>query len=239
MSLYMDKLELTLHHQIHLQFLMYFLTRKVYCYLKPQLTNVQRDAIVSPANGLLIYNTDSNEFEYNIGTTTIPVWQRVTNTSAGTNIGDSIKYSNTDIATNINADPAINAPLLGTLNRNDDLTLYSVSTTTNQITVNQAGRYRVIVNIPLSTAGTRARLAPEMRITVNGTGAGTYSSTGYIRANNGHQDASLHITEILELTAGQIIAVTVSRSANDSNVAANNVTIRAAGAANIYIEKIR
>ncbi len=207
--------------------------------LLPQLTTVQRDAIVSPANGLLIYNTDGNEFEYNFGSPTAPVWQVIANTGASGNIGDSVKYSNTDVTTNINADPAINAPLLGTLNWNDDLTLYSANTTTNQITVNQAGRYRVIVNIPVNTAGTRDRMAPEMRITVNGTATGTYSSTGYIRTNNGHQDASLHITETLELTAGQNIGVTISEAANDSNNAANNVTMRAAGAANIYIEKIR
>jgi len=38
---------------------------------------------------------------------------------------------------------------------------------TNEITVNETGRYRVIVNIALTTA--RDRMLPEMRITVNGT----------------------------------------------------------------------
>jgi len=207
--------------------------------LLPQLTTAQRDIIATPANGLLIYNTDSDEFQYNTGTTALPIWQKLENTSTSSNIGASVKYSNADITTNMNADPAINAPLLGTLDWNDDLTIYSANTTTNEITVNETGRYRIVVNVSLTTASGRDRMAPEMRIAVSGAGVGTYSSTGYIRTNNGHQESSLHITEVLELTAGQRIAVSIAEAANNTNNAANDaVTIRAAGAANIYIEKL-
>lgn len=207
--------------------------------LLPQLTTVERDGITDPANGLLIYNTDSDEFQYNTGTTTVPIWQRLENTSSSASIGASVKYSNTDETTNMNADPAINAPLLGTLEWNDNTTLYTANTATNGITVNEAGRYRIVVNISLNNPSARDRMAPEMRIAVNGLATGTYSSTGYIRSNQGHQDSSLHITEVLELTAGQIITVSIVESARNSDNATNIVTMRAAGAANIYIEKLQ
>ena len=46
--------------------------------LIPRMTQVQRDAISSPANGLMIYQTDITPgFYYNAGTSNNPVWQLV------------------------------------------------------------------------------------------------------------------------------------------------------------------
>lgn len=42
--------------------------------LLPRLTTVQRDAITSPATGLMIYNTTVNEVQTNTGTPASPVW---------------------------------------------------------------------------------------------------------------------------------------------------------------------
>ena len=42
--------------------------------LFPRLTTVQRNAISSPATGLLIYNSSNNSFQYNFGTPAIPNW---------------------------------------------------------------------------------------------------------------------------------------------------------------------
>ncbi|MDT0556106.1 hypothetical protein [Patiriisocius hiemis] len=206
--------------------------------LIPRMTSAQRDAISNPANGLLIYNTDSDEFQFNSNNTSTPIWEAFDVAPVNSsNIGQSIKYSNLDITTNVNASPAINAPLLGTQEWNDNTTLYVPNFLTNEITISETGRYRIVVNIPLITADVRDRMAPEMRITVNGTPVASYSSTGYIRTNNGHQSSSLHLTEVLEVTNGDAIAVIVQQAGNASN-ATNTVEIREVGAANIYIEKI-
>ncbi len=45
--------------------------------LMPRLTSLERNAIVSPANGLIIYNTDNTQLELNKGTTISPVWVSV------------------------------------------------------------------------------------------------------------------------------------------------------------------
>ena len=43
-------------------------------FLMPRLTTVERDLILLPANGLMIYNTTSNDGQLNIGTAEIPIW---------------------------------------------------------------------------------------------------------------------------------------------------------------------
>ena len=47
--------------------------------LMPRLTTTQRDGIVSPAEGLIIYNTTSNDGELNIGTPLVPNWIGIKN----------------------------------------------------------------------------------------------------------------------------------------------------------------
>ncbi|AJR03672.1 hypothetical protein [Siansivirga zeaxanthinifaciens] len=196
--------------------------------LLPRLTNSQESAIVSPETGLVIFNTDRKEFRFNYGTAAIPNW-----ISTSRNI--SVKYSNNaaDTSVNVNANTAINAPIISTLEWNDDTTLYSVNTATNTITVNQTGRYRISVNVSLSTAINTDRLAPEMWIEVNGTQRGTFASTGYIRTNNAHDESSLHITEVLQLNANDVVSLAIVRTGN-----AGVVNLRTAGSSNIYIEKI-
>ena len=43
-------------------------------FLPPRMTEVQRDAIVLPAKGLVIYNTDTDQWEGNSGTAGTPSW---------------------------------------------------------------------------------------------------------------------------------------------------------------------
>jgi len=43
-------------------------------FLPPRLSTEQRDAIVLPAKGLIIFNTDINCLQYNKGTDTVPNW---------------------------------------------------------------------------------------------------------------------------------------------------------------------
>jgi hypothetical protein len=51
--------------------------------LTPRMTTTQQNAIVSPANGLLIYNTTANAFMVNAGTAAAPNWVLVGNAVTG------------------------------------------------------------------------------------------------------------------------------------------------------------
>jgi len=46
--------------------------------LIPRLTDIQKNGITNPANGLLIFNIDNNQLEYNKGTSGSPIWSSLT-----------------------------------------------------------------------------------------------------------------------------------------------------------------
>jgi len=196
--------------------------------LVPRLTTLQENAIVNPATGLLIYNTECKEFRFNRGTTASPDWMKTSRNA-------SVKYSNntSDTSVNVNSNSTINAPIISTIEWNDDTTLYTVNAATNTITVAETARYRISINVSLSTSSGTDRLTPEMWISVGGVQRGTFASTGYIRTNNNHQESSLHITEVFELSVNDVISVSIRRTANSGTV-----NLRSAGSSNIYVEKI-
>jgi microcystin-dependent protein len=39
-----------------------------------QVTTAQRNSLASPANGLIIFNTDTNRYEFNSGSPSVPIW---------------------------------------------------------------------------------------------------------------------------------------------------------------------
>ncbi|WP_118975321.1 tail fiber domain-containing protein [Taibaiella koreensis] len=51
--------------------------------LLPRMTTTQRNAITSPATGLMIYNTTTNQVQVNTGTPAAPVWVVATATNSG------------------------------------------------------------------------------------------------------------------------------------------------------------
>ncbi len=51
--------------------------------LLPKMTTTQRNGITSPATGLMIYNTTTNETQVNTGTPAAPVWTVATATATG------------------------------------------------------------------------------------------------------------------------------------------------------------
>lgn len=54
--------------------------------LIPRMTTIQRDAIATPANGLLVFDTDRKSFWFYNGTATIPEWKELT---SGTSLIDA------------------------------------------------------------------------------------------------------------------------------------------------------
>lgn len=201
-------------------------------FLLPRLTTTERNAMVNPANGSLIYNSTTNSLNINTGTPGSPVWE-ATNTEATktARTGQSAKYSNSDTSTNLNSDTAIELPVYGQEEWNDNTSLFSISGNTMQI--GESGRFKLNINVSLQSNSSSARKSPEIFILVNGTVVGSIASTGYMRRNNGHEESSLHLNEILELNSGDLVTVEIRRIANSGNT-----ILRSAGSSNFYIEKI-
>jgi hypothetical protein len=68
--------------------------------LFPRMTAAQRDAIVSPAKGLLIYCTDNNLFYSNQGTAAVPSWMMVNSHWLSASTGIYFNGGNVGIGTN-------------------------------------------------------------------------------------------------------------------------------------------
>ena len=67
--------------------------------LIPRMTLVQRNALVNPANSLLIYQTDNTPgYYFNSGSATIPVWDQLI--TSGDNLGNHIATSNIQLSGN-------------------------------------------------------------------------------------------------------------------------------------------
>ncbi|MFD1614772.1 hypothetical protein [Gelatiniphilus marinus] len=198
--------------------------------LIPRLTTVQINAITNPANGLVVYNTDLNEFQFNFGTPLLPEWNKISHNA-------SVKYSNTNTTANINSAAYTNIQIFGALDWNDDPSLYSVAG--NTLTINTTGRYRITANIayrvPTIGGNNDTRVSVEAQIAINGTPTGAIANTGYVRHHStGNTEASLHITEVFNITAGQTISVQTIRGGNSAPA-----RLRSVGTSNIYIEKIK
>lgn len=197
--------------------------------LIPRVTTAQRNAINSPENSLMVYNTTTNNYEYNSGTKIFPNWVNIT-------YHPTIKYSNIDTATNINNNSAITLPVCGSLEWNDDASLYQVSG--NTITINTSGKYRITTNISYNVPSvpgnnSEQRVSVEAQVAINGTPQGAIAASGYVRSANGHTDASLHLNEVLNLTAGDVISIQVVRSGNSAPA-----YMRSTRTSNIFIEKV-
>jgi hypothetical protein len=63
--------------------------------LMPRLTTTQRDSIIDPAKGLMIYNTTLNDCQVNVGESTLPIWTgtntKINLTTNSVNKGDDVR----------------------------------------------------------------------------------------------------------------------------------------------------
>ncbi|NER12702.1 hypothetical protein GWK08_04565 [Leptobacterium flavescens] len=184
--------------------------------LFPRMTTVQRDAISNPAKGLLIYNTTTNTFDYNSGTGASPNWISLT---TGTS-SRRARFSNTDTTTDLNSSTFTLIPLFDTTEFNDDSALYQINDTFG-ITVTEAGRYKVILNIRLlgvnSSGSTEQDTNVLAGIIANSTRVSA-TSMGYISFQNGNTEATINITDIINLAANDVVGVATIGEGNTGTV---------------------
>lgn len=199
--------------------------------LLPKVTTLEQNTIPLPAHSLLVYNTDTDTYNFNRGTTSVPNWVSInTNSTITSYLGQSAKYSNTDVTTLINVTTPFNIPVFGQEDWNDNSSLYVLIG--DYLQISETGRYEITANISIASGSNSARKAPEIYILVNGIREGSYASTGYMRRTSEHEEASLHCSEVLELNAGDSISIAVAATANTGAV-----TMRSAGSSDFYIEK--
>ncbi len=177
--------------------------------LIPRLTNLERDAITLPATSLLIFNSTVNGYQFNFGTPLVPEWVPITTNSSTKE--QSLKYSNTDISTDLNVGTPIDVPIFGTEVWNDNTTLYSVSG--NVLTVNETGRYKIIINLHIDN---REEAGIRIRIRLNTTLVGSYGISG--AGEDGPNTTSINMIEVIHIMGGDEVAIETRRTGDNANI---------------------
>ncbi len=130
------------------------------------------------------------------------------------------RWTNTDTTTDLNINNTL-APLFGSEDFKDDNNNLYIATS-NSLTVIEAGRYDIRANLSLVginvASNLRQRTNVNARIAVNGTAIGAIGASGYIRWASGQDHSSIHVNEILELTANDVITILTFREANSGTV---------------------
>lgn len=142
--------------------------------LIPRMTSAQRDLLVNPATGLLVFNTTTGNFEYNSGTSASPSWATILNTSNLVNFG----WSTTG---NPNTNPATN--FLGT---KDDVALVIRTNNAERVRVDNEG------DVGIGTSGPNVRVdidgglavRPPSEVAVSDGSTITVGNRSYIRARS-------------------------------------------------------
>lgn len=148
------------------------------------------------------------------------------------------RWTNTDTSTNLNVN-STTAPIFGSNDYVDDGTdLYEVSG--NTLTVKESGRYDVRLNMTVVGIDdsilslTEFNTNVNARIAVNGTPLGSFAATGLITFDNYNNHSSLHLSDILQLNANDIISIISFREANSGTV-----HFYSSGSSSFTINKLR
>ena len=145
------------------------------------------------------------------------------------------RWTNSDTSTNLNVNNTV-APIFGNEDYKDDgNALYEISG--NTLIVKLSGRYDVRANLSLvgiNSGNNRQRTNVNARISVNGTPVGAMGASGYIRWASNHDHSSIHVSEILQLNANDVITIVTYREANSGTV-----YFSASGESSFMINKLK
>lgn len=148
------------------------------------------------------------------------------------------RWTNTNNTTNLNVNNTV-VPIFGANDYVDDGTnLYEVSGST--LIVKEAGRYDIRVNLTLEGIDegvlntTKFDTNVNVRLAINGTPIGSFGATGHISFDNFNNFSSIHLNDILELDANDVITIISYREANSGTVRMYN-----SGTSSFVINKLR
>lgn len=141
-------------------------------------------------------------------------WISISTGGSSTNYG--ARWTNSNTSTDVNNN--ITAPIFGTVDYKDDTgnSLYEVSG--NTLIVKESGRYDIRVNLAFRGIDGSGTIEQNTNVnsilTVNGSAKGALAASGYISFLSGHDHSSIHINEILQLNANDVVSIVNTYEAN-------------------------
>jgi hypothetical protein len=187
-------------------------------FVPPRMTTSQRDVLISPPTGSIIFNTITNQLELNTGTATTPNWEKVVNSIPSSN---RVEHSSLNIA------PTVNMNLL----TNNSPNWNEISSLKKTITVSVGAQIGVTFNCILNefiAAGGGALAQADILVTVTPNAIGLASSlptSSYPRdsfalliANGYGQSTAISVAKSLVATTTQYtVQVYVLRGNSPTN----------------------
>lgn len=153
--------------------------------------------------------------EYGSGTFTGTVAKNLAVDSSGNIIENQANTrsvfvaTSTDTTTNINATTTVN---WNSESIKDTGFTHSNTTNPNEITITQAGTYKVYASITYTTAVQRPNVAIE--ILVNDVSTGARGAGGYVRSSAGHNDGTTIVEDYVTVSANDVVKIQTSQEAN-------------------------
>ncbi len=146
------------------------------------------------------------------------------------------RWTNSNTSTNLNSNNT-QAPIFGTEDYKDDgNNLYQVSG--NTLIVKATGRYDIRANLSLigidSSGSLEQGTNVNARIAINGIAVGAIGASGYISFKSNHEHSSIHVNEILQLNANDVITILTYQEANSGTV-----QFSGSGESSFVINKLR
>lgn len=171
-------------------------------FLLPRMTAAQRTAITSPANGLLIYQTDApTGFYVNTGTSGTPVWTRVN--MDWTRTGNDLSYTAGNISTtgNLTGGSATTSTISGFgANISSIAANYTLLATDNGKIIQSTSASAITVTIP-----TGLPTGFNCTLVQMGTGQITFSGTYLNRAGFTKTASQYSVASIVHLGSNSIL----------------------------------
>lgn len=136
---------------------------------------------------------------------------------------------NTDTTTNLNTAGLTEIPITGTVTHAGPTGYFTV--VGNAVRADVAMRVRASLNVAYSASGVRTNISAGFA--VNSVTTGIAGLGGYIRLSNGHNESSVHASEIIDLAANDLLSIFSQQQAN-----ASTATMFGAGSSNLIIEVV-
>jgi len=172
-------------------------------FLQTRMTATQRDAIISPAAGLSVYNTTESSPDFYDGSEWLPVSPTVKN---------HFQASDTTQQT-VSVASTFQTVLFDT---NDVLDGWTHTVSTDAFNCAVAGTYRIQVGANVQKSGGAGTVA-EFRLTVNGTPVGKTHSQEII-ANNIYRPKEF--SEIITAAVGDVLRLEMTGSTTNTEISA-------------------
>lgn len=220
--------------------------------LIPRMTLIQRIAILLPAKGLIIYQTDNTEgFYVNLGTNVVPNWQRLTTTSAIIdNIADADGNTQIQVEETAN-DDIIRFDMEGIeFFRMDSGRIEVVNNGGNIFVGNNAGNANTVAGINNTTFGDDAfnsnttgdhNTAIGSSALSDNTTANDNIAVGAfsLQSNNGSSNVGIGVQALQNVTGGSdnvaIGRISLRNATGSQNVAIGREAGLVAGSGNVFV----